>query len=203
MRASSLSSTLVLIVAALAAGGCQSAAPKAAPAEPAPSAPFTAASARINLQGQITALDKASRAVTITGSDGGIVDFVASPEVRNFNQLKVGDKVSLDYEAAVALELQPAGSDQVGVSSAQGGTVSPAGSRPGGSKSNTVSVVTEVVAVDPVANTIALKGPRGYTQIIAVQRPDLQAKLPNVKRGDLLRISYTEAVALSISPAAQ
>ena len=138
--------------------------------------------------------------MTVTGSDGGIVDFIASPEVRNFNQLKVGDKVSLDYEAAVALELQPAGSDQVGVSAAQGGTMAPTGTRPGGSRSNTVSVVTEVVAVDPVANTIALRGPRGYTQIIAVERPDLQAKLPQVQRGDLLRISYTEAVALSISP---
>ena len=200
MRVLSLSSSLALAVVMLAAGGCQSSAPKAEAAPPAPSAPFKAASARINLQGEITALDKASRAVTVTGSDGGIVDFIASPEVRNFNQLKVGDKVSLDYEAAVALELQPAGSDQVGVSAAQGGTMAPTGTRPGGSRSNTVSVVTEVVAVDPVANTIALRGPRGYTQIIAVQRPDLQAKLPKVTRGDLLRISYTEAVALSISP---
>ncbi len=118
--------------------------------------------------------------------------------MRNFNQLKVGDTVSLDYEAAVALELQPAGSAQVGVSSAQGGTVAPLDDRPGGTIAKTISLVTEVVAVDPVANTIALKGPRGNTQIIAVQREDLRARLPNVKRGDLLRISYTEAVAVDI-----
>jgi len=55
-----------------------------------------------------------------------------------------------------------------------------------------------VAAVDPVANTIALRGPRGNTQIIAVEREDLRAKLPSVKRGDLLKISYTEAVALGI-----
>ena len=72
------------------------------------------------------------------------------------------------------------------------------GATPGGARSNTIEIVTEVAAVDPVANTIALRGPRGNTQIIAVEREDLRAKLPSVKRGDLLKISYTEAVALGI-----
>lgn len=196
MRVLPLSSSVLVIAVALATGGCQST--PTADAAPATPGPFTAASSRVNLQGEITALDKASRAVTVTGSDGAVVEFVAGPAVRNFNQLNVGDKVSLDYEAAVALELQPAGSAQVGMSSAQGGTVAPTGGRPGGSIAKTISLVTEVVAVDPVANTIALKGPRGNTQLIAVQREDLRAKLPSVKRGDLLRISYTEAVAVDI-----
>lgn len=202
MRVLPSSSSVIVLVAVLATGGCQSTPPAeaAAPARAA-SGPFTAASQRINLQGEITALDKATRAITVTGSDGGSLEFVAGPDVRNFSQLRVGDRVSLDYEAAVALELQPAGSAQVGVSTAQGGTVAPVGTRPGGTKASTVSLVTEVVAVDPVANTIALRGPRGNTQIIAVEREDLRAKLPNVKRGDLLRISYTEAVAVSVHPA--
>ncbi|WP_282244379.1 hypothetical protein [Stenotrophomonas sp. PS02300] len=159
---------------------------------------MTAAAAGVTLQGQITALDKSSRAVTVTGADGGSLSFVAGPDVRNFNQLKVGDNVTLDYRAAVALDLQPAGSGEVGVTTSQAGTVPVRGAIPGGARSNTVNIVTEVVAVDPVANTIALRGPSGNTQLIAVEREDLRAKLPNVKRGDLLRISYTEAVALGI-----
>jgi len=199
MRIVHLPSSVMVIAVALAIGGCQSTPPaEAAAPAPAPSGPFTAASSNVTLEGEITALDKATRAVTVTGSDGGSLEFVAGPDVRNFNQLKVGDKVILDYQAAVALELQPAGSAQVGVTAAQGGTVAAVGAKPGGTVARTVSLVTEVAAVDPVANTIALRGPRGNTQIIAVQREDLRAKLPNVKRGDLLRISYTEAVAVSI-----
>lgn len=191
---------LVPVLVALAVTGCQSTPPATAEnTAPPPPAPVTAAS-HVTLQGKITALDKASRAVTVTGRDGASLEFVASPEVRNFDQLRVGDQVSLDYEEAVALELQPAGSSPVGVTAAQGGTVARAGDRPGGALSRTVSVVTEVAAVDPVRHTIALRGPRGNTQIIAVQREDLRAKLPSVKRGDLLRISYTEAVAVSIRP---
>lgn len=202
MRASALSSSATLIALALATASCQSTA--TAEAEPAPPpartlpGPVTAASSGVTLQGQITALDKSTRAVTVTGSDGSSLTVKAGPEVRNFDQLKVGDGVLLDYRAAVALDLQPAGSDQVGLTSAQANTVPIRGATPGGAMTNTITLVTEVAAVDPVANTIALRGPSGNTQLIAVERPDLQAKLPNVKRGDLLRISYTEAVALGI-----
>ncbi len=197
-------SFVMLIVAALATSACPSTASAALadvlPATQSGSGPVTAASSQVTLEGRITALDARSRAVTITGADGAILEFVAGPNVRNFSRLKVGDKVILDYTAAVALDLQPAGSEAVGVTAAKAGTVPIRGTAPGGAQSNTVSIVTEVAAVDPVAHTIALRGPRGNTQIIAVEREDLRAKLPNVKRGDLLRISYTEAVAVSIQP---
>jgi len=201
MRFLARSSSVTLIVAALATSGCQSTPPPAEPSAPARRAlpgPMTAASAGVTLQGQITAIDARTRAVTVTGADGGSLDFIAGADVRNFNQLKVGDKVTLDYQAAVALDLQPAGSAPVGVTRSQAGTVPIRGATPGGARSNTIEIVTEVAAVDPVANTIALRGPRGNTQIIAVEREDLRAKLPSVKRGDLLKISYTEAVALGI-----
>ncbi|MCS4280106.1 hypothetical protein [Stenotrophomonas rhizophila] len=204
MRVLALSSSVMLIAAALASSGYPSTASAAVavapPATRSAPGPVTAASSQVTLEGQITALDARSRAVTITGADGAILEFVAGPDVRNFRQLKVGDKVILDYTAAVALDLQPAGSETVGLTTAQAGTVPIRGTAPGGAQSNTVSIVTEVAAVDPVANTIALRGPRGNTQIIAVERDDLRAKLPNVKRGDLLQISYTEAVAVSIQP---
>lgn len=201
MRFLALASSVTLIVAALATGGCQTTPPPAEPSAPAPRSlpgPMTAASAAVTLQGQITAIDTRTRAVTVTGADGSSLDFIAGADVRNFNQLKVGDKVTLDYQAAVALDLQPAGSAPVGVTKSQAGTVPIRGATPGGARSNTIEIVTEVAAVDPVANTIALRGPRGNTQIIAVEREDLRAKLPSVKRGDLLKISYTEAVALAI-----
>lgn len=201
MRTLILSSSVLLITVAFASG-CQSA-PAAAEAAAPPAArtmpdTVTAASTGVTLQGQITALDASSRAVTITGADGSMVDFVAGPDVRNFSQLKVGDKVTLDYRAAVALDLKPAGSAPVGVTQSQAGTVPIRGAKPGAARSSTVDIVTEVAAVNPAANTIALRGPRGNTQLIAVEREDLRAMLPNVKRGDLVRISYTEALAVSI-----
>lgn len=199
MRDFRFSSALLAVAVAAAMAGCSST--PAADAASAGPTPYTAGKASVTLEGTVAAVDKANRTVTITGRDGAVLDVVASDAVRNFDQLQVGDKVALDYEEAVALELQPAGSAPVGVSTSQGASVAAPGGRPGGSMARTVSVVTEVVAVDPVAHTIALKGPRGNTQIIAVDREDLRARLPSVSRGDLLRITYIEAVALSIRPA--
>ena len=200
MRVATLSSSVILITAALSVGAAHAAPPAAQPAPAARTmpAPVNAASAGVTLQGQITALNTKTRAVTVTGTDGGAVEFVAGPEVRNFNQLKVGDKVTLDYNAAIALALEPAGSAPVGVTKSQAKTMPVRGQKPGGARSNTIEIVTEVTAVNPTRNTIALRGPGGNTQLIAVERPDLRAKLPSVKRGDLVKISYTEAVALAI-----
>lgn len=62
---------LLIIGAALANGGAPSiAAASPAPATPSPRGPYTAASSQVTLNGEITAIDQRSRAVTITGSDG-------------------------------------------------------------------------------------------------------------------------------------
>lgn len=198
MRMLSLSSSAILVSALMAAGASLAAPPAAAPAARTMPGPVNAASAGVTLQGTITALDTRTRKVTVTGADGGTLDVVAGADVRNFNQLKVGDKVTLDYTAAVALDLQPAGSAPLGVTKSTAQTVPARGAKPGGARSSTIELVTEVAAVNPTANTIALRGQSGNTQLIAVERPDLRAKLPSVKRGDLVKISYTEAVALAI-----
>ncbi|WP_145477544.1 hypothetical protein [Stenotrophomonas rhizophila] len=198
MRIRTLSPSAVLVAALVAAGASIAAPPAATPAARTMPGPVNAASAGITLQGTITALDTRTRAVTVTGADGGALEFVAGADVRNFNQLKVGDKVTLDYTAAVALDLQPAGSAPVGLTKSQSQTIPTRGAKPGGARSSTIELVTEVAAVNPTANTIALRGPSGNTQLIAVERPDLRAKLPSVKRGDLVKISYTQAVAVAI-----
>src|SRR4051812_26659338 len=42
----------------------------------------------------ISALDASSRKITLTAEDNSKASFTAGPEIRNFDQLRVGDKVS-------------------------------------------------------------------------------------------------------------
>ncbi|WP_372013276.1 hypothetical protein [Pseudoxanthomonas sp. 10H] len=168
-----------------------------------PGAPVTLSSEQVTLEGSITRVDRANRMVTIRGSEGAELDVYAGDQVRNFDQLQVGDRVSMDYTRAIAAELQPAGSGEVGTSVQQGGSRSGAGGRPGGAASETVTVVAEVLAVDTVAHTVTLRGPRGNVVAVAVQRDDLRARLGRVKAGDLLRVTFTEAVAVNIRPRPQ
>jgi hypothetical protein len=50
------------------------------------------------------------------------------------------------------------------------------------------------------ANKVTFKGPRGV-RTVEVQDPSLQAKLPSLKPGQVVQLTYTEAMAASIQPA--
>lgn len=189
------SALVVALVATLAA--CSSAPTATAPE------PYTIASSQVTLEGTITAVDKATRDITLRGSEGNVFDFTAGEDVRNFDQLEVGDVVELDYKSAVAVEIQPAGTAEPGLSVQDHANRAATGSKPGGSVSGTVSVVSEIVAVDTAANTITLRGPEGNVVILDVVREDLREGLRTLKVGDLLRTTYTEAVALNIRPKAR
>ena len=54
----------------------------------------------------ITAIDKATRDVTIKGRQGKEVTLTAGPQVRQFDALKVGDQVNVEYVEALTLELK-------------------------------------------------------------------------------------------------
>jgi hypothetical protein len=72
------------------------------------------------------------------------------------------------------------------------------GEKPAAAGARQVTVIADVVAVDPVKSTISLKGPQGKVVTLNVQNPD-QFKV--VKKGDQVEATYTEALALSVEPA--
>ena len=65
----------------------------------------TAVSA-VEVSAQVVSIDKATRTVTLKGPKGNAVDVVAGDEVRNFDQIKLGDFVVARYAQALTLELR-------------------------------------------------------------------------------------------------
>ena len=57
------------------------------------------------ISAQVVAIDKATRTVTLKGP-GKVVDIVAGDEVKNFDQIKLGDFVVARYAEALTLELR-------------------------------------------------------------------------------------------------
>ena len=156
-----------------------------------------AAAAAVEMKATITGLDKATRTVTVKGPQGRVVDVVAGDEVKNFDQIRVGDNVVLRYVEALTLELRktrakPSRDDQEAVA-----RTAP-GERPGAAAARQVTVLADVVAVDPEKKTISLKGPRGNVVKLDVKNPD---HFKVVKKGDQVEAVYTEALALAVTPA--
>jgi len=150
------------------------------------------------LSAKVVAIDKATRTLTLKGQKGEAVDFVASADVKNFDQIKVGDMVVARYVQALTLELRntraAAGSPTVREEAVK----AKPGEKPAVAGVREVTAIADVTAVDPKKSTITLKGPRGNVVTLDVKNPD-QFKV--VKVGDQVEVTYTEALALSVEAA--
>ena len=194
--------TLILLLAATAIASQTVQAQK--PAAPAGAAviasePGKAAIAvAVEINATVVAIDKGTRTVTLKGPKGRTVDVVAGDQVKNFDQIRVGDNVSVQYQEALTLELKKAKATPGASESAAAARAAP-GQRPAGAVGREVVVLADVVAVDPGKSIISLKGPRGNVVDLKVQNPD---HFKVVKVGDQVEAVYTEAVAVAVTPVA-
>ena len=153
----------------------------------------------LEVSATVVGIDKATRTLTLKGPKGQVVDLVASDAVKNFDQIKVGDAVVARYAQALTLELKKT-KGVVGATVSEEAAKAKPGERPAVAGARQVTVIADVVAVDPKASTITVKGPKGNLVTLDVQNPD-QFKV--VKKGDQIEVTYTEALALSVEPAAK
>lgn len=145
----------------------------------------------------ITGIDKATRTLRIKGPQGNEAEVVAGADVRNFDQLKVGDNVKVGYVEALVVELKKGGGMKVERTDKSAMARAKPGETPQGGVAKQVTAVGDVIKVDAATQTITVKGPQ-RTIDLKVKDPE-QFKL--IKVGDQLEVTYTAAVALSVAPA--
>ena len=195
--------SLTLVGAALIGLAAQSALAQSSP--PAPTAAVIAASApgtatiasTVSVSATVTAIDKATRQVTLKGPEGRVNTVTAGAEVRNFDQVKVGDVVTVRYVESLTLTLKKDGKELRNMTDTPAAVRAPAGERPGGAVGRQVEVTANVIALDAKTQTVTLQGPK---QTVELKVPDAgQFKL--IKVGDQIQATFTEAVALAVEPA--
>jgi hypothetical protein len=145
----------------------------------------------------VTAIDAASRTLTLKGPEGRVFELVAGDEVRNFDQIKVGDSVVVTYMRGLTMEVKKGSGIRESTDKTDAARAKP-GEKPAGAVGRQVTVVADVVAVDQKKKTITLKGPKGNVVELDVQNPD---HFKVVKTGDQVLVDYVEAVAVSVEPA--
>ena len=152
----------------------------------------------IKISATITAIDKATRDVTLKGPQGNELTVTAGPDVKNFDQLKVGDQVALQYVEALSLELKKGGGKPVAKTEKTDAVAAKKGETPGGAAGRQVTVVADVVALDPAKQIVTLKGPK---QTVNLKVPD-PAQFKNIAKGDQVEATFTQAMAVAVEPAA-
>jgi hypothetical protein len=149
------------------------------------------------LTGTITSIDAATREVTLKGTDGKETVIACGPEVKNFDQLRVGDAVEMESTQALALELKKGSTAEIS-RTVEGAVASAApGATPAGVGGVRVRIVAEVMALDPETQTVTLRGP---VRIIDL-RVDDPEQFKLIAVGDRIEGTYVEALAVAVTPA--
>ena len=151
----------------------------------------------VEARATVTAIDPATRMVTLKTEDGQTVDVECGPEVKNFDKIKVGDTVKATYTESVAFQVAPKGATPGGAS--QGAVRIPGGAQ----VDQQVTTSFTVASVDPATNIMWVTLANGNTKKIQVQDPKAQERLKTLKPGDVVAVTYTESMALQLEKLAQ
>jgi len=147
-------------------------------------------------EGEVVKIDKKTRTITFKNKEGES-KFVAGPEIKNFDQIKKGDRLSVSYELAVAIELIKTKSDGVR-SKVETNTVtsSKANEKPSETIANKTTITADIVEVNRDKKLVSVKGPGGKVTTVTVKNPAL---LADVNVGEQVKLIYYDAMAASIT----
>jgi hypothetical protein len=147
------------------------------------------------LTATVDAVDYHKRLVTLTGPRGNTITVKAGPQVKNLDQVKVGDLLVVQHYESVALFVRKSGEPPAATEVAAV-ALAPKGQEPGGVAVDTVELTATVEAIDYAKRTVTLRGPEGKTKTLKVD-PSVE-HFPQVKMGDEVVVRHTEALAISV-----
>ncbi len=145
----------------------------------------------------VQAVNKTDRTLTLRNAQGQS-NTIAVPADVDLNRLKKGDTVLIGVYHALSVRVLPPGSAALGAAAAVGSTAP--GQPEGRVWGQQLTVVNEVTAIDLDAHTAMLRGADGQSRTIAVKDPQMQDRMRNLRVGDLVELTYSEALAAKVLP---
>ncbi len=156
--------------------------------------------AGIKISAAVQSVDLATRRITLQGPKGEPETYIASPEVKRLAEIKVGDKITLDYKVAAIAELREPSDEEkkAPLVIVEGADRAPADQPPGGAFARVVRVVALVEAMDAATQNFSVRGPLGGLIQIHV---DDAAKFAELKIWKAVVVTYVESALLQVEPA--
>jgi len=148
----------------------------------------------ITATSKVTKVDASNRTVTLTNEAGETNTYKLGKNVRNFDQIKVGDQVKATLLESVAVTVSK--SNAAPDAGAHGVVaVAPKGAMPGVVMAKTRQITAKIVSVDPEARTVTVEGPMGGKPTIKVG-PNVN--LGELQAGDDVTLRMTDALAIRV-----
>ena len=148
----------------------------------------------------VESVDVLNRLMTIKTEAGDLVTLEVGPEVQNLVQVRQGDRVVVRYREAIGARISNDAAGQP-VSIDVDTDRARLGQRPSARASATTNVPVTINSVDTRSNLVTFSGPDGLVRSITVATPEGRDFIRQLKKGDTVVLSFTEALAVSVEPA--
>ncbi len=136
---------------------------------------------------KVSAIDRLSRRITLTGDDGSKGAFTAPAEMRNFDQLKVGDRVNATIAERLVIFVRSSGEDP-SLTHASALATAPRGAKPGALAAEAYELIATVKSIDPATRQATLAFVDGSTETVTARQ---DVDLSKYKPGDSVVIRVT------------
>ena len=190
-RAKALFPPAVLVLLAAVLGVPSQAAQDPAPAQ-------TTIHETLTATVEVVAVDPATREITLRGPLGGEITGRVEEDVKNLDQVKAGDLVTVSYRSSIALSASKPGEPNPLFTGGDASTAA-SGERPAAAGSEQTKRTVTVVSVDPEKRSIVFQDEDGTLFPVEVERPELARKLQSVRPGDKIDVVTTEAVIVKVT----
>ena len=149
----------------------------------------------------VTKIDRKERWVTLKLADGSLVDILVGPAAKNFPQVQVGDKVTIQQQDTVDITVVPAGQAAPNVSEGSSVVTAPAGSKPLAVEVNITTITGTVTAIDYAKRLVTLVGPAGNSHTVHVG--PAAKRLNEVKTGDHVVFTLKSSSTIEVTAPAK
>ena len=148
---------------------------------------------------KVVSVDPANHQVVLEGAEGRQVHVQLTDKAKNLANLKVGDLVKVQVQRSVAAYLHtdvdkglPGTTERTGELRKAPGT-----DNPGGEAFRQVQVQLKITKIDLKKNQVTLENPSGQSKTLDVKKPEIQAKLKDLKVGQSVIVTYTDILKVT------
>ena len=192
----SLAVALIATSSILLVTACDTMTPKSEPK------PMTPIENIVEVSATVEKIDLQRRLLSLKSQQTGEqLTVQVDPAVQNLPQVKVGDRVLVRYKEAIGASINATAAGQpvtvdLAINHAKPGEV------PHAQASSTTNIPVTITAVDTKSNHVSFsRAEDGLVRSITVESPQAKEFIKQLKPGDTVVITYTEALAISVEPA--
>ena len=147
----------------------------------------------------VESVNAQERSVLLRGQDGTLATVILGPQVRNFAQIRPGDRVVTTVTESIAVSIaRPDG--RAPVASAEAVARAPQGARPGIAYADAQRMRVRIEGIDLGRDAVAYVDPAGTRREVLVKAPEMRRFIRTLTPGDEVDVVFIESISIRVVP---